>query len=97
MQKHEVKKILEQLINLYPSMKLTKDTAAIWVECLQDISYENAYNNLLEHAKNSQYAPTIANIRGSNKKDNKEKFNDYCETTGRVYEFVDLKTKINRR
>ena len=68
MQKHEVKKILEQLINLYPSMKLTKDTAAIWVECLQDISYENAYNNLLEHAKNSQYAPTIANIRGSNQK-----------------------------
>lgn len=84
MQKHEVGKLLKQITGLYPSMKLSKDTAAIWVECLQDISYEKARENLVVHVKKSQYAPTPADIRGTAKQ--KANNDNYCEVTGCSYE-----------
>ena len=86
-QKHEVKKLLEQIIGLYPSVKLSNDTAAIWVESLQDISYEKARENLVEHVKKSQYAPTIAHILGTAKQ--KANNDNYCEVTGHTYELFE--------
>lgn len=83
MEKHEVKKLLEQITGLYPSVKLSTDTAAIWAECLADISYNQARHNLIEHVKSSKFTPTIADIRGTARK---AAAGNYCEVTGREYE-----------
>ena len=88
MQNHEAKKLLEQITGLYPGMKLLKDTAAIWGECLRDVSYEQARLNLVEHVKKSKFPPTIADIRGIARK-NSIKIDNYCEVTGNYYEFYD--------
>lgn len=84
MNKQEVKKLLGLIIDLYPSFKLTTDTATIWAETLEDISFEHARTNLIKHVKESQFPPTIADIRGVKKR--KVSTSDYCETTGQVYE-----------
>lgn len=92
MEKHDVRKLLEQIIGLYPNIKLSKDTAGIWAECLQDISYEQARKNLKEHVKSNRFPPTIADIRGVRKRSTDE---EYCEVTGRPYEIFTLPWRMN--
>lgn len=85
MQKNEIKKLLKQITDIYPTMKLSSDAVAIWAECLRDFSYEKAVENLIKYAKKNRFFPTIADIRGVN---SSQKHNsNYCEVTGRAYEF----------
>jgi 3-dehydroquinate dehydratase len=84
MEKPEVGKLLEQITNLYPNIKLSNaETIEIWIDCLADISYERAKKHLLEHAKTSKFPPTIADIRGQSGKRQPE---EICSVTGRPYE-----------
>jgi len=82
--KLEVRKLLEQITGLYLNIKLSPDTANIWAECLQDISYEQARHNLVEYVKKNKFAPTIADIRGVRKVIVNN--GNYCEVTGRTYD-----------
>lgn len=88
MKKLEVKELLELIISLYPNVKLTREMANLWAECLSDISFENARSNLIKHVKQSQFPPTIADIRGLEKKP-RTVVSTYCETTGSDYELFD--------
>ncbi len=89
MQISEVKDLLQQILYLYPHMDMTKEAAVIWSECLQDFNYIQARENLIKYAKKNQFAPTVADIRGVTNSHNvlKTHINNYCEVTGRTYEF----------
>lgn len=84
MEKPEVRKLLEQITGLYPNIKLSPDTANIWAECLGDVTFNQARNNLIEHVKNNRFAPTIADIRGIPHR--RTANGGYCEVTGEVFE-----------
>lgn len=88
MEKPEVRKLLEQIVGLYPNIKLSPDTANIWAECLGDISFTQARNNLIEHVKNSRFIPTIAEIRGTAQRKNNN-IGNYCEVTGEAFEIYE--------
>lgn len=88
MKKLEVKELLELIISLYPNVKLTCEMANLWAECLSDIPFEKARSNLIRHVKLSQFPPTIADIRGLEKKP-KTVVSKYCETTGGDYVIFD--------
>lgn len=84
MSKQEVRKLLELIISLYPSFKLSTDTANIWVECLSDIGFERGRSNLINHVKQNRFPPTIADIRGITAKGSLK--NNFCDVVGKEYE-----------
>lgn len=88
MSRQEVKELLELIISLYPNIKLTREMANFWAECLEDITFEKAKTNLIKHVKQSRFAPTITDVRGFDRKA-KVSFSNYCETTGEEYEIFD--------
>jgi len=89
-EKHEVKKLLEQITGIYLNVKLSKDTAGIWAECLRDIPYKQAKNNLIKHIKSSKFPPTIADILQLHRQPGKDgKEVDKCEVTCQEYELFD--------
>lgn len=92
--KSETKSLLELIIGLYPNVKLSKETAAIWAECLKDVSYEQARSNLIKHVKTSSFAPVIADILNPDGV-RKKKTDDICETTCSPYELYFPEGKPN--
>lgn len=68
MTRPEVKQILELLIKLYPGFRANdKEITDLWCSCLEDTELEVAKQNVANHAKHSQYRPTIAEVRGISK------------------------------
>lgn len=62
MDREEAKRIFRRLAASYPSWKVDKDIAEIWIEELQEADVEHAWANTKEHIKTSKYAPSIAEI-----------------------------------
>ena len=89
MTKSEIRELLESVLSLYPGFKLTKESAAIWHECLLDIAYLKAKENFINHVKTSNYPPSIAVIRGSTGKNKAKENTNFCDVTGREYELFD--------
>ena len=88
MTKLETRKILEQMLEIYPQFKLTEQKIELWCLCLEDIAFDKARNNLIEHAKTSKYIPTIAEVRGT-VKPNKILRGDICEVTQAAFEIFE--------
>lgn len=97
MDKKQTANFIKQIMGAYPAFNPTPERLEIWSRLMAKIDYDLAILRLDKHVSNSSFPPTIADILNPDGEAKKNKFEDYCETTGRVYEFVDLKTKINRR
>jgi len=89
MLKNDVYKILKTINGLYPRFDINQEAAKIWVESLENIDYEIAMKNIKNHANKSNFAPSIAEVRGTLETKIKQSiFNDVCETTGEKYKLI---------
>lgn len=59
----ELSKLIKSVQSLYPKYHFSTETVELWNECLSDIDYKLAHDSLVNHAKTSQFPPTIADIR----------------------------------
>ena len=65
MTKSEFIKLTEKMKTLFPkdSMVFTKEIIVAWYECLKDIDFRRASEGLVLYAQESNWIPTIADIR----------------------------------
>lgn len=63
--KDEFKEIMKTIVALFPKeeLKLSKDMMDIWYEALSDLDYRRASEGLVLYAQESNWMPTIADIR----------------------------------
>lgn len=65
MNKQEFSLVIVAIQTAYPSFKHieTKEAAKVWYTMLQDLDYDRVQKALMNHISNSQYPPSIAEIR----------------------------------
>ena len=61
----QVGAVLKKLTEAYPSFKLSKETAKLYVEFLTDVSPKRLEQGARECIRACKYLPTIAEIRGA--------------------------------
>ena len=59
----EVWTLFERISHYYPAFTADDDKAAAWHRVLKDIPFDIACENLEEHVRDSNFPPTIADIR----------------------------------
>jgi hypothetical protein len=86
----EIKQIFNLMIKLFPDFakNFNREIGEVWAECLQGIEYGQARKNVINHAKSSRFRPTIADVRGTDKKRAPD---DWCEVTASNFKLVDFR------
>jgi len=59
----EVWMLFERIAHFYPAFMADDDKAAAWQRVLRDVPFDAACESLEEHAKESTFPPTPADIR----------------------------------
>jgi hypothetical protein len=85
MTKAEAHRLLKALDGMFPQIKLSPESAAGWIACLEDIDFGTAWANVIAHAKRSPFAPTIAEVRGTVYA-KRRPAEEICSVTGSKYQ-----------
>lgn len=91
MDKKQTADFIKQIMGAYPSFNPTTERLEIWSRLMVKIDYNIALSRLDKHVAVSNFPPTIADILNPDGEKKKAKHDDYCETTGRVYELIAYK------
>ncbi|HZG83862.1 replicative helicase loader/inhibitor [Paenibacillus sp.] len=79
MQKAEVARLFEQVTMAYPNFTADKEKVLFWHQYLQDISFDQAAENLRRHIVSSTFPPTIADLRRPLVQKDPEQHVDYAK------------------
>lgn len=65
MDNKEVREFIKHIADAYPTFEPTPSRVKLWVEYMEDVSFDKAMGQLKRHIAKSKYAPTISEILSS--------------------------------
>ncbi|MFC5773711.1 replicative helicase loader/inhibitor [Ectobacillus antri] len=62
MNAQQVMSILKYIGAAYPNFEVTEDSMDVWMEMLQDSSFEGSLSRVKEHIRQHRFPPSIAEV-----------------------------------